>query len=137
MTPPPNGPPAELPIWKGRRGLINAILCCALAVPCAFGIWLLAERTVIVPTCTAYANAHGMTYADFKLVGVKQASGVVCLLDRANGARRDVYLKTLVPFLTDTLVGFAMSLHITVPAFAILLAIARVGWYRHAARAGA
>jgi hypothetical protein len=71
-----------------------------------------------------------MTYTDFKLVGVKQASTVVCMLTQANGKSQEVHLNELVPYLTDVLVGFAMSLEITVPGFAVLLALVRVGWYR-------
>ena len=117
--------------------MINTVMCCVLALPCAFGIWFLTERSTIVPACTAYASAHGMTYTDFKLTGVKQASTVVCMLTQANGGNQDVHLDEIVPFLTDLWVGFAMSLEITVPAFAILLALVRVGWYRHATRVGA
>ena len=130
MTQLPNGPPPELPIWKGRRGLVNTVLCCVLSLPCAFGLWFLAERSTIVPACTAYARANAMTYTDFKLVGVKQASTVVCMLTQADGKDQDVHLSELVPYLTDVLVGFAMSLEITVPGFAVLLALVRVGWYR-------
>jgi hypothetical protein len=137
MTQLPSSPPAELPIWKGRRGVINTIMCCVLSLPCAFGLWFLAERSVIVPACTAYASAHGMTYTDFKLTGVKEASTVVCVLTQANGRNQDIHLSELVPFLTDLWVGFAMSLQITVPAFAILLALVRVGWYKRTARVGA
>jgi hypothetical protein len=75
-----------------------------------------------------------MTYADFKLVGVKERSTVVCLLTQAGGRSEDVHLKELVPFVTDLLVSFAMNLGITVPGFAVLLALARVGLYRRAKR---
>jgi hypothetical protein len=128
------GVPAELPIWKGRRGFINTVLCCVLSLPCALGLWFFAERSTIVPACTAYAAAHGMSYTDFKLVGVRHASTVVCLLTQANGGTQDVHLGDVVSFFTDFWVGFAMSLEFTVPGFAILLALARVGWYRHTAR---
>lgn len=132
MTPLPNGPPEELPIWKGRRGWINAAGCCLLALPCAFGLWSLAERSVIVPACTAYANAHAMTYADFKLNGVKQSqSTVVCVLTQADGRTEDTYLHDLVPFVTTLWVEFAMDLTITVPGFAVLLGLLRVGLYKN------
>lgn len=134
MTQLAGGPPAELPIWKGRRGVINTAMCCVLSLPCALGIWFLTERSTIAPACTSYASAHGMTYTDFKLTGVKQASTVVCVLTQANGKSQDVHLSEIVPFLTDAWVGFAMSLEITIPAFAILLALIRVGWYRHTIR---
>ena len=78
-----------------------------------------------------------MTYTDFKLVGVEHASTVVCLLNQGNGTNQDVYLNELVSYLTDLWVGFAMSLEITVPGFAILLALVRVGLYRRGARIGA
>ena len=130
MTQLPSGPPPELPIWKGRRGVINTVMCCVLALPCAFGLSFLAERGTIVPACTAYASRHGMTYTDFKLVGVKHASTVVCLLNQGDGKNQDVYLNGLVSYLTDLWVGFAMSLEITVPGFAVLLALIRVGLYR-------
>jgi len=134
MTQLPSGPPPELPIWKGRRGVINTVMCCVLSLPCAFGLWFLAERSTIIPACTAYASGHGMTYTDFKLVGVKHASTVVCLLNQGNGKNQDVYLSELVSYLTDLWVGFAMSLEITVPGFAIFLALLRVGLYRRGAR---
>ena len=78
-----------------------------------------------------------MTYADFKLVGVKQASTVVCLLERGNGQRQDVYLNELVSYLTNVWVEFAMTLEITVPGFAILLGLVRVGLYRLGTRRNA
>lgn len=117
-------------MWKGRRGAINTAVCCALALLCAFGVWSLAERLIIVPACSRYALTHDMTYTDFKLVGVRQASTVVCLLRTSKGGDAEIYLKELVPFVTDMLVGFAMSLQLTVPAFAIALAAARVGIFR-------
>jgi len=131
MTQLPSARAAELPIWKGRRGVINAVACCVLAVPCAFGVFFMATRTTIVPACTRYATAHGLTYTDFKLVGVKQNdSAVVCLLSRTDGTNEEMYLNELVPFLTNVWVEFAMGLEITIPAFAVLLGLARVGWYK-------
>jgi hypothetical protein len=136
MTQLPTGSPAELPIWQGRRGVINTVMCCVLALPCAFGMWFLAERSTIVPACTAYAASRGMSYTDFKLVGVKQASTVVCILTQTDGRKQDVHLSELVPYLTDLWVGFAMSLEFTVPGFAILLALARVGLHGLSSRPG-
>jgi len=78
-----------------------------------------------------------MTYADYKLVGVKQASTVVCVLEGANGQRQDVYLNDLVSYLTNVWVELAMTLEITVPGFAILLALVRVGLYRLGTRSSA
>jgi hypothetical protein len=117
--------------------VINTVMCCVLSLPCAFGLWFLTERSTIIPACTAFANGHGMTYTDFKLLGVKHASTVVCLLNQGNGKTQDVSLNELVSYLTDLWVGFAMTLEITVPGFAILLALIRVGLYRLGARVGA
>jgi hypothetical protein len=137
MTSLPSDAPPELPLWKGRRGVINTVACCVLSLPCAFALWLVAERGTIVPACTAYASSHGMTYTDFKLVGVKHASTVVCLLSQGDGKIQDVYLSETVSYLADLWAGFAMTLEITVPGFAILLALLRVGLYRHGAGSAA
>jgi hypothetical protein len=59
------------------------------------------------------------------------------MLTQANGGNRDVYLNELVSFFTDFWVGFAMSLELTVPGFAILLGLARVWWYRRTTRVAA
>jgi len=137
MMQPPGGVPTELPLWKGRRGVVNAVMCFVLALPCAFGLWFFAERSTIVPACSGYAAGHAMTYSDFKLVGVKHASTVVCLLERSNGEKRDVHLDELVPYVTNLWVEFAMSLEITVPGFAVLLGLVRVGLYRLGTRTAA
>jgi hypothetical protein len=122
-------PAATLPMWQGRRGTLNAIVCGVLGLLCALGVLLITERAIVVPACTAYASAHDMTYSDFKLVGRTHADTVVCLLLRADGKTQDVYLKTLVSYLTDLLVSLAMNLEITVPGFIILLALARSAPY--------
>lgn len=90
-----------------------------------------------MPACTAYASALGMTYTDFKMVGVSQASTVVCVLTQTNGMTLDLYLSQVVPYVTSVLVGFALSPEFTLPAFAVLLALVRVGWYRRTLRVGA
>ncbi len=131
----PNEPAAELPIWKGRRGVVNTVMCLLLGVLAAFAAWSLAERLVIVPACTDYAGAHGLTYADFKLVGVEHASTVVCLLTRPDGLTRDVYLNELVSSIANLGVELAMSLEFTVPGFAVLFALARVWLHVRGARA--
>ena len=78
-----------------------------------------------------------MTYTDFRLVGVRQPeSTVVCVLTQADGKTQDIYLNELVPFLTNAVAEFAMALEITVPAFAVLLALVRVGWYKSTVRIG-
>lgn len=123
-------PPVVPPIWHGRRGVINTALCGVLAVVTGIGLLLLAQRSVIVPACAAYADTHSVTYADFKIVGLKRANNVVCLLTTADGKTRDVRLSELVPTVTDMLASFAVSLEFTIPLFALLFAVLRVVWYK-------
>jgi hypothetical protein len=66
-----------------------------------------------------------MTYVDFKVYNSRRASGAACMFNEINGRKTDVALSEMVPFLTDTWVGFALKLEITFPAFAILFALAR------------
>jgi len=75
-----------------------------------------------------------MTYTDFRLVGVKRKSTVVCMLTQIDGRNEDIRLNELVSFLTNLWVEFALSLEITIPAFAILFALGRVAWYRRTVR---
>jgi hypothetical protein len=124
----PNAPEV-LPIWKGRRGWFNTILCCVLGLLCAVGLLLITEKIMVAPACATYASAHDMRYSDFKLVGLKQSATVVCLLLRDNGKTHDLYYKSLVSYPTNLLVELAMNLEITVPGFIILLALARSAPY--------
>jgi hypothetical protein len=130
MTKLPIAPTEVPPIWKGRRGWINTGVCCVLALACAVGLLLLVERSVVVPACSAYASKHEMTYKDFKLTGLRTTSNVVCVLAKANGKMQDIHLRELVSYVTDFLVGIAMSLEFTVPLLAIFFAIMRLVWYR-------
>ncbi len=127
--PPLPSAPIVLPIWQGRRGWINAIACALLGTLCALGLMLAVERTVVAPVCGKHAAARGMTYQEFTLVGRKQLNTVVCILRRPDGRTEDVYLKSLLPFFADMLVGLAMGLELTVPSFILLLAIARSAPY--------
>lgn len=122
--------PVELPMWRGRRGLVASAICLVLALACGIGLLLLVERTTIAPPCRAYAAAHGMTYSEFTLVGVRTTSNVVCVLKRANGSSGDVHLSELVSTFTDLWAGILVSLEFTVPVLAILFALARVALYR-------
>ena len=122
--------PVEPPIWQGRRGVINTAAVGVVAVVCALALLFFAQRTVIVPACSAYAAAHAMTYSDFHLVGRKTANNVVCVMTKANGHTDDVRLSELVSAITDVLTSFAVSLEFTIPLFAILFAILRVVWFK-------
>ena len=137
MTQLPVDPPEELPIWKGRRGLVNTALCCALGLACGMGLAMSAERSTIVPACSAYAKTNGMTYTKYELGGVRRATSVDCLLKRADGRGAHVHLNELVSWLTVQWVSLAMSLEFTVPVFIILFAIGRVFLYRRAFRLAA
>jgi len=87
MTQLPSGPAPELPLWKGRSGVINTVLCCVLSLPCTFG-----------PVVSRRAKHHHPR------------------LHRL--CEQPLW------------VGFAMSLEITIPAFAVPLALIPVGLYR-------
>jgi hypothetical protein len=133
----PIEPQEEPPIWKGRRGIVNTGLVLFFAIALGMGLFLLADRTTIQPACAGYAEAHGMTYKDFTLVGLKRASTVVCRMTRDNGSTKSVYLGELVPAYKDYLVSFAMSVEFTMPGFAVLLAMTRLWWYRRGIRLAA
>ena len=119
----------ELPIWRGRRGIVNTAVCCLLGLLTGFALWTFAERTTVVPACTAYARQHGLVYVDFKAEERRNDSGVDCVVRRDDGSTTDVSLRDVVPYVTDQWVGLAMGLQLTVPLFAILFALARAGIY--------
>jgi len=124
--------PAVLPMWQGRPGLIRTVICFVLGALLAVGLLLLTERSLIAPACRGYADAHAMRYTDFKLVGIKTSTTVVCLLARADGKPGEIYLREIVPPLTEFAVGWLVFLEVTAPGFAILLALAWTGWSRRA-----
>jgi hypothetical protein len=123
----PRAATPPLAIWKGRRGVVNTAGCFVLGLLCAFALWTFTERTTVVPACTAYAAANGMTYATFRADTHKYDSGIVCVLTRADGTPTNVSLRDIVPYLTDQWVGLAMELQLTVPLFTILFALGLVG----------
>jgi hypothetical protein len=125
----PRLPSSSLPIWRGRRGVINTVACGVLGLLSGFALWTFAERTAVLPACTAYARENGLAYVDFRGDTHKYDSGIVCLFTRADGSPKDVSLRDVVPYLTDQWVGVAMALQFTVPVFTVLFALARVGIY--------
>lgn len=130
----PNSPRAELPIWKGRRGMVTAALCCVLALPCAFALWLFADRSAIAPSCATYGRVHGMAYIDFKTYSGRRDSNVGCLYKQSTGQETEVSFSEVAPFLTKIWVDLAVAHEFTIPVFAILLGLARAGIYLHGAR---
>jgi len=134
MTSLPKGPPPELPIWKGRRGMVNAAACCILALPCAFALWVYTDTSTITPNCTEYGRTHGMTYTDFKTYSNRRDSNIGCLFKQANEQEAEVPFSEVAPFITKVWVDFAMALEFTIPVFAILLGLARAHIYMRGAR---
>ena len=114
--------PEVLPMWKGRSGLINTVICGVVGFACAVGLLIFAERSTIIPACATYANTIGMTYSDFGLRSYKSSDRVYCILRNNQGATKSVYLNTLVPTATDWLVGFAVDIAINVLLFILLVA---------------
>jgi uncharacterized membrane protein len=117
-------------MWQGRRGLIASAVCLVLGLISGVALLLLVERTTIAPPCRAHAAAHDMTYTDFTVVGVRTHTTIVCQLKSANGAAHDIHLSELVSTFTDLWAGILVTLEFTVPALAILFALARVALYR-------
>lgn len=119
-----------LPLWHGSRGIRNLAIVCVLAVLCALGAWRFAETAVIVPTCTAYANAHGVTYNGYESSGVRQDTGTNCSFTQADGNTTEESLQGMVPFFTDVLVRFALDFEISIPGFIVLFVLIWTGCYR-------
>ena len=130
----PKDPPPELPIWKGRRGMINAAVCCILAVPLAFALWMYTDRSTIAPGCTAYGRVHGMTYTDFKTYTGRRDSNIGCTFKQANGQEAEVPFNQVASYFTKVWVDLAMALEFTIPVFAVLLGLARAHIYMLGAR---
>lgn len=116
-----------LPIWKGRRGVMNTLICGILGVLCAFVLWQFAVRTAVNPACSAYGESHGMTYVDYKVYSSQRRASSACIFKTHRGGMQDVSLHEAASYFTDLWVGLAFSLEITVPAFILLFAIARSG----------
>jgi hypothetical protein len=120
----------ELPIWQGRRGVVNTAACVVCGLAFAFALWTFGERTSIVPACTTYGMAHGLRYVSFRSEVHKYDSGIVCLFVQTDGQKAEVSLRDVVPYVTDQWVGLTMALQFTAPFFIIVCALARVGIYR-------
>lgn len=121
-----------LPMWRGRRGVLNTIACGVLGIGAAAALWMFAVRVAVDPACTAYGRSHGMTYVDYKVFTSQRRASSACVLASPSGARHDVSLPEAASFVTDLWVGLAFSLQISVPGFILLFAIARTrmarGW---------
>ena len=117
--------PVALPIWRGRRGLVNTAICGVLGLLLASGLAVLVDHTVVVPGCTAYGQSHGMMYLDYKVyTSAKQESGA-CIFRTAGEHIQDVSFREAISFFTDLWLGIAYNLQLTVPSFILLLGLAR------------
>ncbi len=85
-------PSAVLPRWRGRRGLINTLVCAVLGVACALAFLVVAERSAVEPACIASAEAHGLTYVDYQVYSSKRRASSACLFRTAKGSIEDVSL---------------------------------------------
>lgn len=117
--------PVELPIWRGRRGLINTVICGALGLACGVGLAELAERRVVVPECTAYGERHGMRYTDYRVYTSGLHGSGVCSFKTGRGGVEDVSLEEATSWFTDFYLGIAFKLELTVPLFIVLFAVLR------------
>lgn len=116
-------PSVVLPMWRGRRGVVNTLVCGVVGVLCAFALLRFAERAVVVPACTAYAKSHGLTYVDYKVYSSKRRASSACILRTSKGGTEDVSLPDAASTFTDLWVGVAFSLEFTTPALILLFAV--------------
>jgi hypothetical protein len=113
------------PIWKGRRGLVNAVICSILGLACAIGLLKFAERTVVVPKCTAYGQSRGMTYSGNALYTSMRYGAGKCIFKTKNGGVEDVSFEDATSLFTGLWLGLAFQLDLTIPTFILLLALLR------------
>lgn len=117
--------PVEFPIWRGRRGLINTVLCGILGLVCAIGLAEFAEHKVVVPKCTAYGENLGMTYSSYTIyTGGRHGTGQ-CSFKTKRGGTEDVSIEEATSLFTDLWLGIAFQLDLTIPVFILLFAIMR------------
>jgi hypothetical protein len=117
--------PVEFPIWRGRRGLINTVLCCILGLACAIGLAQFAERMVVVPKCTAYGESRDITYSGYTIYTSMRHGAGACSFKTKRGGVEDVSLEEVTSLVTDLWLGIAFQLDLTVPAFILLFALMR------------
>lgn len=112
-----------LPMWRGRRGVINTIFVSVIGVAAAVAFWFFAVTVVIRPACTELGEQRGLTFVDYKVYTRQQKASSACVFKSRSGATQDVYLTEATSFVTDLWVAFALSPMITVPAFIVLFAV--------------
>lgn len=116
-------PSVVLPMWRGRRGVVNTIVCGVVGLFCAFAFLKFAERTAVVPACRAYATSHGLTYVDYTVYSSKRRASSACVFRTPKGGTEDVSLPDAASTFTDLWVGVAYSLEFTAPALILLFAV--------------
>lgn len=116
--------------WRGRRGIARAVLCAVLAVVCALALEEWATSRIAEPACSAHGRALGLTHVEVRNYGNRNDAGTVCLYRRADGSDVAVAMQDAAPFLTALGLDFALDPAFTIPAFAVLLALARAGLHR-------
>jgi hypothetical protein len=124
---PAQEPQAVLPMWKGRRGVINTLICGILGVVCAFAFWQFAVRTAVMPACMTYGKSHELTYVDYKVYSSQRHASSACIFKTQRGGTQDVALPEAASYLTDLWVGVAFNILLTIPSFILLFAIAGTG----------
>jgi len=113
------------PIWKGRRGLVNAVICSTLGVACAIGLLKFAERLIVVPKCTAYGQSRSMTYSGNVLNTSMRYGAGKCIYKTKNGGVEDVSFEEATSLITGLWLGLAFQLDLTIPTFILLFALLR------------
>lgn len=121
-------PSSVLPMWRGRRGMLNTMVCGALGLAAAFALWTFAARVAVIPACNAYGRVHGMSYVDYKVYTTTRRASSACILRAPAGATHNVSLPDAASYFTDLWVGIAFSPELSMPAFTLLFAVALTRW---------
>ena len=110
------------------------VLVFSLVLVCGLAVKLGLEHGAIAGHCTEYGQAQGLDFQHANAANYRKDSGVECVYRRRDGSEAVMPLSELAPFMTDLGMSFATDLEVTVPAFAVLLALLWFGAKRLARR---
>ena len=110
------------------------VLVFSLALVCSLALKLGLEHSAIASYCTEYGQAQGLNFQHATAANYRKDSGVECVYRQHDGGETVMPLSGLAPFMTDLSMSFATDLEVTVPGFAVLLALLWFGAKRLARR---
>lgn len=110
------------------------VLVFGLALVCSLALKLGLEHSAIAGYCSEYGQVQGLNFQHATAANYRKDSGVECVYQQHDGRETVMPLSELAPFMTDLGMSFATDLEVTVPAFAVLLALLWFGAKRLARR---